>query len=165
MRTERPVRRILAASRLREGISIVLRKSPPVPLGMIPSSASLPEARIPFATSEIVPSPPHAIMSFSPLRAASVASVAASPRCLVNTARNEPKCERKSLAICGHVSPVLPAADDGLTMTRDILSWPQIAQNAQLQSLICGWIYLVHQALRSFPSLRQQSLCASLVDP
>src|SRR4030095_16416607 len=80
--------------------------------------------RIPFATSEIVPSPPQAIMSFAPLRAASLASTAASPRCFVNSARNEPNCERKSLAICGQVSPVLPLADDGLTITTDMFDVP-----------------------------------------
>src|SRR5690242_3857973 len=61
------------------------------------------------------------MMSFAPLRAASLASAAASPRCSVNTTRNAPNCERKSLAICGHASPVLPPADDGLTITTDIL--------------------------------------------
>src|SRR5262245_17120015 len=75
---------------------------------------------MPLATSETVPSPPHAMMSRAPLRAASLASAAASPRCFVNRTRNEPKCERRSLAICGHSSPVLPPADDGLTITTDI---------------------------------------------
>jgi len=120
MRAVRPVRRIFAASRVREGISSVLLKSPPVPLGRIPSSASFPDDKMPFATSEIVPSPPHAMMNFAPLRAASFASAAASPRCLVNRTRNAPNCERRSLAICGHASPVLPPADDGLTITTDI---------------------------------------------
>src|ERR1044072_9525673 len=120
MRTVRPVRSIFAASRVRAVISSVLRKSPPVPLGRIPSSTSFPDDKMPFATSEMVPSPPHAMMNFAPLRAASFASAAASPRCFVNKTRNAPNCERRSLAICGHASPVLPTADDGLTITTDI---------------------------------------------
>src|SRR5829696_3619024 len=86
----------------------------------MPSSAALPDERMPFATSEIVPSPPQAMMNFAPLRAASRASAAASPRCFVNTTRNAPNCERKSLAICGHASAVLPLAEDGLTITTDV---------------------------------------------
>ena len=59
-------------------------------------------------------------MSFAPFRAASLANTAASPRCFVKRTRNDPNCERKSLAICGHASPVLPLADNGLTITTDI---------------------------------------------
>src|ERR1043165_822141 len=164
MRAVRPVRRILAASRAREGISSVLRKSPPVPLGSIPSSASLPDDKIPFATSEMVPSPPHAIINFAPLRAASLASAAASPRCFVNRTRNEPNCERRSLAICGHASPVLPPADDGLTITTDIF-FPQIPQIAQMFCVICGWLCLLRRAQQFLPSPHQQFPCAFAVDP
>ena len=63
-------------------------------------------------------------MNFAPFRAASPANAAASPRRFVKTTRNEPNCERKSLAICGHASPVLPLADDGLTITTDIFLLP-----------------------------------------
>src|ERR1041384_5102004 len=120
MRTVRPVRSTLAAARLCEGISSVRLKSPPVPLGRIPSSTSLPDVRIPLATSETVPSPPQAIINFAPLRAASPARAAASPRLLVKTTRNGRNCERKSLAICGQASPVLPPAEAGLTITTDM---------------------------------------------
>src|SRR2546423_1200331 len=149
IRSVRPERRTLAAARLCEGISSVRLKSPPVPLGKIPSSTSLPEERIPLATSEIVPSPPQAIMNFVPLRAASLASAAASPRCLVKSTRNGPNCERKSLAICGHASPVPPVADAGLTITVAIIR------------VIRG---LFLRVLRFCPSPHLQSLCACAID-
>src|SRR5687767_8540570 len=117
MRRERPVRRTSAASRTRRGISIDFRKSPPVPLGKIPSSASLPEIKMPFATSEIVPSPPQATISLTPLQAAAAASSIPSPACVVNTGVKEPKWDRRSLAIPGQASPVAPPADAGLMMT------------------------------------------------
>src|SRR5690242_6945320 len=117
IRRVRPSRRMRAAARLCDGISSVRLKSPPVPLGMIPSSASLPEDRIPFATSEIVPSPPQAMISLVPLRAASAASDAASPRTFVNAVWNGPNSARRSLAARGHASPVAPLAEDGLTIT------------------------------------------------
>src|SRR5215208_2308419 len=119
MRTVRPVRRTLAAARVSEGISSVRRKSPPVPLGRIPSSTSLPDDRMPLVTSETVPSPPQAMINLAPLRAASFASAAASPGWFVNRTLKAPNWERKSLAICGQASPVLPLAEDGLTITID----------------------------------------------
>src|SRR4029079_7877021 len=127
-----------------------LLKSPPVPLGRSPSSASFPDDKMPFATSDIVPSPPHALMSLAPLRAAAFASAAASPRCFVNTTRNAPNCERRSLAICGHASPVLPPADDGLTIITDIF-FPQIPQLAQVLCVICGWLCLFRRAQQFLP--------------
>jgi len=116
----RPFRRIWAASPDRAGIPSVLRKSPPVPLGSIPNSASFPEVRIPLATSEMVPSPPQAMISFVPLRAAEAASSIPCPDRSVKTQVNEPKCVRRSLAIPGHASRVAPAADSGLMITRGI---------------------------------------------
>ena len=40
--------------------------TPPVPLGRIASSTSSPDERIPLATSEIVPSPPQAMIKSLP---------------------------------------------------------------------------------------------------
>lgn len=73
---------------------------------------------MPLATSEMVPSPPQAMISFVPLRAAVAAS--SIPCCdrSVKTQANEPKCVRRSLAIPGHASRVAPAADSGLMITR-----------------------------------------------
>src|SRR6185369_9060911 len=132
--------------------------------GRIPSSTSLPDDRIPFATSEIVPSPPHAIMNFAPLRAASFASAAASPRCFVNKTLKAPNCDRRSLASRGHASPVLPPADDGLTITIDIF-FPQIPPMAQIFCVIYGRLCLVRRVPQFFPLRRQQFLCACAVDP
>src|SRR6185295_10878320 len=95
----------------------VRRKSPPVPLGRIPNSPSRPEARIPFATSEIVPSPPQAMISLVPLRAASAAISIASAGLPVNAGWNAPKWVRNSLAILGQASPVAPPAEAGLMIT------------------------------------------------
>src|SRR6185369_8846803 len=97
---------------------MVLRKSPPVPLGSIPNSVSLPTERIPLATSEIVPSPPQAIISLTPFRAAVAAISIPSPARVVNLGVNDPKCVLSSLAIPGQASRVEPPADSGLTMTR-----------------------------------------------
>src|SRR5262249_19276277 len=122
----------------------------------------------PFATSETVPSPPQAMISFAPFRAASPASAAASPRCFVKITRNEPNCERKSLASCGHASPVLPPADAGLTITTDIsISNFRLPIADLLRFQFGNWqlgFGLVLQVPQSFPSPRQQSLCASAID-
>src|SRR4249920_1486086 len=72
---------------------------------------------MPFATSEIVPSPPQAIISSVPFRAASLASAVPSPASLVKARLKDPKCELRSLAICGQAWRVAPLADSGLTMT------------------------------------------------
>src|SRR6185436_20485056 len=99
----------------------------------------------------------------APLRDASFASAAASPRCFVNKTLKAPNCDRKSLAICGHASPVLPPADDGLTITTGI-SFPQIPQIAEIFCVICGRLCLVRRVPQSFPSPRPQFLCACAVD-
>ena len=72
------------------------------------------------------------MMSFAPLRAASLANAAASPLCLVKTARKGPNCERRSLAIRGHASPVVPLAEDGLTITVHIALLSPIADSTVL---------------------------------
>ncbi len=112
-----PVRMMRAASLARTGMFSVRRKSPPVPLGNIANSTSLPEFRIPFATSEIVPSPPQAMINSLPFRAASPARFVASPRFSVKETSKDPKWVRRSLAIWGHALPVAPEADDGFRMT------------------------------------------------
>src|SRR6266404_3521477 len=118
IRRVRPERRTVAALRACEGIPSVLLKSPPVPLGKIPSSTSLPEIRMPLATSEMVPSPPQAMISFAPLRAASAANETPKPGPSVKTILKAPKYVRKSDAIFGQALRVAPPADSGLTMIR-----------------------------------------------
>ena len=91
-----PSRRERAASDPRVGTPSVRRKSPPVPLGSTPNSALAPSpcalARsIPFATSEIVPSPPHAMIKLRPARASRSAISDASPPRPVNATANAPK--------------------------------------------------------------------------
>ena len=79
---------------------------------------------MPFATSEIVPSPPQAMISFVPFRAAFGGQSQFPLRtCVVNFGLNAPKCAASSLAIFGHASRVAPPADSGLMMTsgKDIL--------------------------------------------
>src|SRR2546421_3903019 len=114
----RPLRRARAASATWLEMPMLRRKSLPVPAGKMPSSDSDPESMIPLATSEIVPSPPQAMISFVPLLAASAESVRAWPMLFVSSTANGPKCVRRSLAIFGQFSRVAPSADAGLTMTR-----------------------------------------------
>src|SRR5260370_6151300 len=118
----RPSQRTLAALRACAGMPSALLKSPPVPLGKIPNSTSLPEMRIPLATSEMVPSPPQAMISFAPLRAASAANETPAPGPSVKITVKAPKYVRKSEAIFGQFLRVAPPADSGLTMIngRDI---------------------------------------------
>ena len=90
-------------------------------------------------------------MNFAPFRAASLASAAASPRLFVKTTRNAPNCERKSLAICGHASPVLPPADDGLTITTDMLNLPNLCHlwlKLHGPILLPELSYLLHHKIR-----------------
>ena len=114
----KPWRKARAASAVRVGILSVRRKSPPVPLGSTPSSVCAPARSMPFATSETVPSPPHAMMRRRPARASRSAISTASPPRRVNTTSNGPKCRRTALATPGQASPVAPPADAGLTMIR-----------------------------------------------
>jgi len=51
---------------VRSGIRSVRRKSPPVPTAARQALHHCPKAKMPFATSLIVPSPPQAIMNFWP---------------------------------------------------------------------------------------------------
>ena len=83
----------------------------------MPSSASFPESKIPFAISLIVPSPPHAMKNFRPDSAAFRARVIPSPSALVNATLNAPKCARRSEAREAQLSPVDPPAERGLTIT------------------------------------------------
>src|SRR6185503_9985514 len=89
----------------------------PVPLGRMPSSASLSTERIPFATSEIVPSPPQAMINLQPFRAALAAKSIPSPDLVVNLGVKARKCVASSLARPGQAARVAPPADSGLTMT------------------------------------------------
>src|SRR5581483_5342048 len=81
----RPSRSARAAAAIFVGRPIVRRKSLPVPPGRIASSASVPDSRIPLATSEIVPSPPQATINFVPRLAAALASSRAWPAASVNS--------------------------------------------------------------------------------
>src|ERR1700730_913911 len=114
----RPSRRTTAALREWVGRPNVFLKSPPVPLGKMPSSTSFPEARMPLATSEIVPSRPHVTISFTPLRAASVANDVPWPGFSVKATLKAPKLVTRSDAIFGQALRVAPPADSGFTMTR-----------------------------------------------
>jgi len=107
-----------AASLARAGIPIVLRKSPPVPLGTIPNFGIDPEINMPLATSEIVPS--HR-------RQRSVLFLSGQPqwptqfpdlRFSVNFGTKGPKCVASALAIFGQASRVAPPADSGLIITK-----------------------------------------------
>jgi hypothetical protein len=111
-----PSRRARAASAARAGTLSVRRKSPPVPLGSSPNSASDSARSIPFATSEMVPSPPQAMTNLRPARASRSATSTASPGLCVNATSKGPKCRRTADATPGHASPVAPLADAGLTM-------------------------------------------------
>jgi hypothetical protein len=85
------------------GKPIVRRKSLPVPPGRIANSVSCFDSMMPLATSEIVPSPPQAIIKLVFCLAASAASSRAWPADSVKVTENEPKCVRRSLAIFGPV--------------------------------------------------------------
>src|SRR5258708_4399733 len=71
---------------------------------------------MPLATSEIVPSPPQAMISFLPSFAPRSESARASPRLTVKAQLNGPKWVRRSLAVPSHKSLVVPPAEVGLTM-------------------------------------------------
>src|SRR5437868_11231709 len=114
----RPSRNARAAAAMFVGTRSVRRKSLPVPPVKIPSSTSLFDSIIPFATSEMVPSPPHAMIRYVPCFAASAASSRAWPTASVNETVKAPKCVRKSLAIFGQFSRVAPSAEAGFTITR-----------------------------------------------
>jgi hypothetical protein len=114
----RPSRKARAAAAMFVGNPIVRRKSLPVPPGRIASSVSCFDSMMPFATSEMVPSPPQAMISLVPCCAACAASSRAWPIDSVNETENAPKFVRKSLAIFGQFSRVAPSAEAGLTMTR-----------------------------------------------
>src|SRR2546430_16815099 len=64
----------------------------------------------------MVPSPPQAMISLTPFRAASADSSIPSPALDVKAIENEPKCVRRSLAIFGHAARVAPPADSGFTI-------------------------------------------------
>src|SRR5438874_3536283 len=113
----RPSRSARAAAAMFVGTRSVRRKSLPVPPGRIPSSTSLFDSIMPFATSEMVPSPPHAMISCVPCFAAAAATSRACPTASVNETVKAPKCVRRSLAIFGQFSRVAPSAEAGLTMT------------------------------------------------
>src|SRR3954467_14567510 len=72
---------------------------------------------IPFATSDIVPSPPQAIRNSYPASAASRAIRFASCALSVNAHSKAPKVRARSLATAGQFLPVAPAADDGFMIT------------------------------------------------
>src|SRR6266567_4449190 len=71
---------------------------------------------MPFATSEMVPSPPQAMISFAPCFAACAARTLACPTVSVKETENGPKCVRKSLAIFGQFRSVSPSSAAGLTI-------------------------------------------------
>ena len=71
---------------------------------------------MPFATSEMVPSPPQAMIRFAPCFAASAARTLACPTVSVKETENGPKCVRTSLAILGQFRSVSPASAAGLTI-------------------------------------------------
>src|SRR5678815_1698128 len=113
-----PLRKTRTADLGSAAISSVRLKSPPVPLGRIPSSVSLPDSSMPFATSEMVPSPPQATTKRVPFSAARLAITVASLASRVNSTLNGPKPLLRSLASWGHILLVVPLADAGLTMTK-----------------------------------------------
>src|SRR5258708_4565335 len=119
-----PFRNSLAASSMRSGSFRLRRKSPPVPLGIMPSSAEPPDFMIPLVTSEIVPSPPQAMIKLRPFLTSSLAMISPSPGVFVNSTENGPKCVRMALASAAQFLPVRPPADAGFTIING--SWAVI---------------------------------------
>ena len=135
----------------------------------MPSEASAPDSRIPFATSLIVPSPPHAMIKLLPSSAPFAASFAASPLRVVNAQVNAPKCVESSEAIPGQALRVAPPAEVGLTMMRgnEVICVMSDERDAIISSTalyrqphpaVRTIFYLLRQALRSCSSQNLQSL-------
>ena len=116
-----------AASPRSSSRSKVRRKSPPVPRGIMPNSEAPPAARIPSATSEMVPSPPMATMRKRPAAASSWAMRRPSPLAWVKRRSAGPSPSVSGPTRAAQLRWLSPRPERGLTITTGRCTGSQVS--------------------------------------